>query len=76
MEVDGQAAEILLTGDAMVGVMLTEGDHEVRFVYENKAFSIGWKVSLVCALVLVILAYVSDLKNSPKGKYEKKKEKH
>ncbi|MBO5130246.1 MAG: YfhO family protein [Oscillospiraceae bacterium] len=74
-EVDGEEAEILLTGDAMVGVMLTEGDHEVRFVYENKAFSVGWKISLTCALVFSVLAYISNQKSGPRGKYEKRKEK-
>ena len=71
-EVDGEPAEIILTGDAMVGVMLTEGEHEVRFVYRNEAFSLGWKISLGCALILVVLAYVNREKRRPvKGKYEK-----
>ena len=73
--VDGEPAEIILTGDAMIGLMLTEGEHEVRFVYENKAFDLGWKISLGCVLILVVLAYVAAQKNPRKGKYEKKKEK-
>ena len=71
-EVDGEPAEIILTGDAMIGLMLTEGDHEIRFVYENKAFALGWKISLACGLIFAVLAYVSVQKNPRKGKYEKK----
>ncbi len=72
VQVDGEEAEVVLTGDAMVGVMLTEGDHEVTFTYHNKAFSLGWKISLGCAIVFAILVYISRQKESPKGKYCKK----
>ena len=72
-EVDGQEAEIVLTGDAMIGVMLTEGTHEVRFVYRNAAFSLGWKVSLGCAIVFSVLVYVAYQPKGQKGKYEKNK---
>ena len=72
VEVDGEEAETVLTGDAMVGVMLTEGAHEVRFVYRNAAFSLGWKISLGCALIFTVLAYLSREKRKPqKGRYEK-----
>ena len=52
--VDGSPAEITLIGDAMVGVWLTEGIHEVRFVYHNGAFSLGWKISLVCGVLFLL----------------------
>ena len=71
-QVDGKEAEIVLTGDAMVGVLLTEGEHEVTFTYHNKAFSFGWKVSLGCAIILVVLIYISRQKKVSKGKYCKK----
>ena len=51
--VDGKPAEIVLVGDAMVGLMLTEGTHEVSFRYENKAFALGWKVTLICTFLFV-----------------------
>ena len=75
VEVDGREAEIVLTGDVMVGVLLTEGDHEIRLIYENQAFSNGWKISLGCCLAFAVLTYIAALKNPRKGKYEKKKEK-
>ena len=74
VEVDGEPAEIVLTGNAMIGVMLTEGEHEIHFIYRNAAFSLGWKISLGCALVFAILVYVSNQPKLPKGKYEKKKQ--
>ena len=69
VKVDGREAEAVLTGDVMVGVALTEGKHEVTFTYHNDAFSLGWKVSLVCAAVLVLMAFLTCPKSS--GKYSR-----
>ena len=72
-EVDGRPAEILLTGDAMVGVRLTEGEHRVTFTYHNAAFSLGWKLSLVCAagfLALIQINYRPDWKQLMKRKHK------
>ena len=57
VKVDGKPAEIQLVGDCMVGVMLTEGQHLVEYTYRNAAFALGWKISLVCALIFGVLAY-------------------
>ena len=72
--VDGEEAEIRLVGDAMIGVELTEGDHTVTYVYRNGAFALGWKVSLVCGLILAaawLLVYKPKLPRHIKGKFEK-----
>ncbi len=76
--VDGQPVETKLVGDCMAAVALTAGEHRVVFTYRNAAFSLGWKVSLGCAaifLVIVQLTYKPDWKNlvpKPKrGKYLK-----
>lgn len=61
--VDGQEVEIRLVGECMVAVELTEGSHSLEFVYRNEAFSLGWKISLLCAavfLALVQLIYRPD----------------
>ena len=50
--VDGEEVEPRLVGDVMVSVPLTEGSHEVAFVYRNSAFAIGWKISAICLLLL------------------------
>ena len=68
--VDGQEVEPTLIGDVMLGVYLTQGEHTVAFRYENKAFSYGWKISLGCALGLVIAMLVYH-PNAKKGKYQR-----
>ena len=70
--VDGEAAEVVLTGDVMVGVMLTEGEHEVEFVYHNAAFALGWKISLLCGVIFGVLVWLDRKKNPHGGKYNKK----
>ncbi len=72
--VDGKEVETVTVGDAMVGIMLTEGDHTIAFTYKNDAFSLGWKISLVCLLIfagITFAVYYPKYKNR-KGKYEKK----
>ena len=74
---DGKPAQIVLIGDAMIGVQLTEGEHQVSFSYHNAAFALGWKISLACAaafLALIQINYKPDwkslLKRKP-GKFQK-----
>lgn len=55
--VDGKEADIHLVGGVMVALELTEGEHEIVFTYENKSFTIGLIVSLVCLLIFLGLAY-------------------
>ena len=77
--VDGREAEIRLVGDCMVAVELTEGDHTIALTYRNRAFSLGWKISLLCGgifLGLVQLWYRPDWnrilnRNRKSGKYLK-----
>ena len=71
VKVDGKAAETVLTGDVMVGVLLSEGEHEVEFIYHNKAFAWGWKISLLCAAIFGALVYLDRKKNPHGGKYKK-----
>ena len=74
MLVDGEKAEIRLVGDCMIGVELTEGTHTVSYVYRNAAFSLGWKITLCCALLLLVLylaVYRPKMPKSIKGKFEK-----
>jgi len=78
-KVDGKPAQIKLVGDCMVALDLAEGAHRVEFTYRNEAFAIGWKISLICSLILlaaVQLCYQPDWKNflhqnRKKGKYQK-----
>ena len=72
VEVDGEPAEAVAVGEAMTSVMLSEGTHEVRFYYRNKAFALGWKISLACAATFALIAW-STTQNTKKGKYQKNK---
>jgi uncharacterized membrane protein YfhO len=72
--VDGQEAEIRLVGECMIGVELTAGEHTVEYIYRNPAFSLGWKISLVCTALLAALYLMTCKPRLPrhaKGKFEK-----
>ena len=69
--VDGKEADIILIGDVMIAVPMTEGTHTVSFHYHNAAFSLGWKVSLVCALIFGAIAVCCYLPGRKRGKYER-----
>ena len=72
--VDGEEAQIRLVGDCMIGVELSEGRHTVTYVYHNAAFAWGWKISLVCAVVLAAMYltfYQTKMTKHTKGKYAK-----
>jgi len=57
--VDGKEVELDPVADAMVALHLTEGFHEITFIYRNSAFSLGWKISLGCMLVFAGITYVA-----------------
>ena len=69
--VDGQEVETVLIGEAMTGVYLEEGYHEISFRYRNPAFSMGWKVSAISAAVLAGLYLWIYPASKKKGKYAK-----
>ena len=69
--VDGKPVEIVAIGDAMVGLLLSKGTHTVAFTYQNPALSLGWKISLACALVFAVLSISIYQPHRRKGKYEK-----
>ena len=69
--VDGEPAQIVLIGEAMVGLLLSEGYHEISFTYHNAAFSLGWKISLGCLVLLAALYLICYKPKRKKGKYEK-----
>ena len=69
--VDGKPAQIVIIGDAMVGLLLSKGEHTVAFTYKNDAFSLGWKLSLACALIFAGLSVSVYQPYRKKGRYEK-----
>lgn len=68
---DGKPVDILLVGDAMIAIPISEGRHTVSFTYRNPAFSLGWKVSLIAALIFIFAIYIVYAPRRKKGKYEK-----
>ncbi len=69
--VDGKPAQTVLIGDAMLGLLLPEGQHTITFTYRNAAFSLGWKVSLGCAAVFGVLIWrLYPAPTRKKGKYQ------
>ena len=71
--VDGEETDIVLIGDCMIAVPLTEGNHSVSLQYHNQAFSLGWKISLACALIFAVLSVGVYGPKRRKGKYEREK---
>ena len=71
--VDGKETQIVLVGDAMIGLALTEGYHEIEFIYHNKAFALGWKVSFLCLGIFLLLSYKAYKPRKRHGKYESRK---
>jgi uncharacterized membrane protein YfhO len=49
--VDGKEAPITLIGNAMIGVQLTQGSHNIEFRYVNNAFNYGMIISISCAVI-------------------------
>ena len=70
--VDGKEADIVLVGDCMIAIPITKGDHTVSLRYHNKAFSLGWKISLGCVILFGALTYGAYAPKPHKGKYERK----
>ncbi len=58
--VDGKEAELTLVGNSMVGVELTQGQHDVVFVYKNRAYEYGALLSVLCLLIFLALIYFND----------------
>ena len=63
--VDGKPAEIVLVGQCMIALNLTEGNHTICFTYRNNAFIIGLSLSLLCAAAFVALVLVSRRPKKP-----------
>ena len=70
-KVDGKEVDIVLIGEAMIGVPMTQGSHTVTFIYHNAAFALGWKISLLCALIFISVTLLVYKPKRKRGKYER-----
>lgn len=57
--VDGEEAQITLVGNCMISTHLTQGEHTIGLRYQNKAFSLGWKISLLSVALFGACAYLA-----------------
>ena len=60
-QVDGKDVPIVLIGNAMVGVELTEGEHVVVFTYKNRAFELGATVSIICLIIFIAIIVTQNI---------------
>ena len=69
--VDGEPVEIQLIGNAMIGISLTKGQHNITFQYKNPAVKYGVLVS--CCSLITLLAIIIPMycKRRYTGKYNK-----
>ena len=68
-EVDGEPAEIVLVGECMAGLELTEGQHTITFRYRNTAFTTGLIISLTSAVIFAAIIVANRYLRNRKGKY-------
>ncbi len=53
--VDGETVEADLIGEALMGLALTAGDHEIELTYMPDGMIMGLWISLVCAALMILL---------------------
>ena len=61
VKVDGKEVEKVKIGDALIGVMLSEGQHEIEFSYEPQGLLIGIAVSVITFLWVVLFIVLKYL---------------
>ena len=62
---DGRQVEADCIGEALMGISLTEGEHEIRLSYMPDGMMPGLAVSLVCG-VLIVLTFLYERKRRKK----------
>lgn len=78
--VDGKKVKTEKIGEAFLAVPLSEGTHEISLSFTPMGFSVGWKISLVCfgIFVLICVSFPVIRKKREQREYiyqEKKKRK-
>lgn len=53
--VDGESAKTEKIGDAFLAVALTPGEHQLSLTFTPTGFSVGWKISLCCFGVYILI---------------------
>ncbi len=55
--VDGKPVDTIKIGNAMVGLLLSQGDHTITFQYKNTSLYIGAAISGVCLITFSLLTF-------------------
>jgi uncharacterized membrane protein YfhO len=61
--VDGKETEILAANINQRAIVVPEGKHQVRFIFDPLTFKIGWIISLSTFMILVIISLFTFLKS-------------
>ena len=56
--VDGEQTDPEVFGEAFISTYLTEGTHTVELRYQTPGFMVGAGVSLVCILIVILIAWI------------------
>jgi hypothetical protein len=59
-KIDGESAVISNIGDALMGISLTKGTHEISLTYAPEGIGLGTKISLVSLIVFILLLGVPN----------------
>lgn len=60
ISVDGKSVEACKVGGAFLGVKVQAGNHKVSLSYTPPGFSAGWKISLFCAGIFLLINFLKN----------------
>lgn len=63
---DGEETEIEPFEDALIGVHLEEGEHEIRLVYQTPGLVAGAVISISCILLFILTRLIKKFRNRKK----------
>lgn len=68
VKVDGKEAEKVKIGDALIGINLDEGNHEIEFKYEPQGLRIGIIISaatFILLILFILIRFILNNRNNP-----------
>lgn len=68
VKVDGKEAKKVKIGDALIGINLDEGNHEIEFKYEPQGLRIGIIISaatLILLILFILIRFILNKRNNP-----------
>lgn len=68
VKVDGKEVEKVKIGDALIGINLNEGNHEIEFKYEPQGLRIGIIISaatFILLILFILIRFILNKRNNP-----------